>query len=299
MFNDLHSNFHENVLVAYGNFLDSQSQMSAGRWNDLKLAINAATALYHFREHFPKEQKKTRADIALHCPDYDLVGDIANASKHNRLTRGQPLIRNIDDVYEQITCTLYHDDEGDYRNVEKQVMVRLKSGVERNVLEVATNVVNMWSEVLFQLSIVNKQRKFTIRERSQPIGRRDSRDQLTLNFTRGVAATQRFKLQEYNYNTNSIDPVDLTNSRPVFSIYQNLYTAVLEGKDEKKGETVVFEAKMTEKQRREFEQLSPEEKFNSFFELALEQGINSGELIMADGTKSKVTFSRADESRFK
>ena len=60
----------------------------AGMNTDLRLAINAAGALYHFREHLPAGQRPTRSALVAVCPDYALAGDIITAAKHDKLTKG-------------------------------------------------------------------------------------------------------------------------------------------------------------------------------------------------------------------
>src|SRR5437899_872107 len=104
MFDDVEALFVEHVVPAYRAFIESVSSGPAGSSKDLRLAVNAATALHHFREHVPTATQKTRGTVAALCPDYDLLGDIVDATKHHTLTRkSQPLIRSANDVYEEIS----------------------------------------------------------------------------------------------------------------------------------------------------------------------------------------------------
>src|SRR5450759_1241667 len=48
------------------------------------------TALFHFREHLAGPHAKTRAQVAADCPDYRLVADVVNVTKHGTLTRQRP-----------------------------------------------------------------------------------------------------------------------------------------------------------------------------------------------------------------
>src|SRR5881394_643438 len=119
MFDDIAALFHENVIAAYERYLETKESNVAGRSRDLVDALSAATALYHFREHLPAVLAKTRHQIANHCPDYDLLGDVVNAGKHRELTRGTPALTSADQIQEQLISTEYEDEQGVYRHLEK------------------------------------------------------------------------------------------------------------------------------------------------------------------------------------
>lgn len=154
MFDDLSAHFHENVWESYQNFAEAKKSIKAGKSRDLRLAINAATALYHLREHIPQHLRKSRAKLAKLCPDYDLLGDVVNAAKHSILTQGNPQIVSAEDIFEQVTSTLYKDEQGDYWHGEKSVFVKLKDGSVRDLYEVLTNVLNMWLKELQGLGVI-------------------------------------------------------------------------------------------------------------------------------------------------
>ncbi len=89
MFDDVAALFHENVIVAYQEYIRARTSRVAGRSQDLRLALSAAAALYHFREHLPKNLRRSRVELEKACADYGLLGDIVNASKHGELTHGR------------------------------------------------------------------------------------------------------------------------------------------------------------------------------------------------------------------
>lgn len=144
MFDDLGAYFYENVVTAYMKYKDAKERLISGRSNDLRLAINAAIFLYHLREHLPQQYAMTRKSLSLLCSDYDLLGDIVNAIKHKKVTRGTPQVIFAESVYEEIVLTEYFDEKGKYIHIEKFVMIEIIDGTQRDVFEILTNVINMW-----------------------------------------------------------------------------------------------------------------------------------------------------------
>src|SRR5262245_11609619 len=90
MFDDLATYFFENVVRSFEEYLDIKNSGRVGRSRDIRAAVNAAAPLYHLREHLPPSLALSHASVSNHCPDYSLLGDIVNASKHFLLTRGSP-----------------------------------------------------------------------------------------------------------------------------------------------------------------------------------------------------------------
>src|SRR6516165_8581907 len=148
MFDDLAAFFYENVVAAFTDYSKTRQSDPYGRSRDIRAAIDAATSLYHLREHIPSQYRKSRSEVAKLCPDYDLLGDVANAAKHDDLTRGTPQINSADDIYEMNVITLYEDCDGEYSDAQKLVMVKLNNGTERDLFEVLTNVINFWGHEL-------------------------------------------------------------------------------------------------------------------------------------------------------
>ncbi len=114
MFDDLAAYFYENVALAFTTYRDIRNDRVHGRSKDLRAALVAAAALFHFHEHIPAPRKETRAAIAAKCPDFDLLGDIVNASKHRDLTQGNPRVNSAEDIYEQVVLASFEDAEGEY-----------------------------------------------------------------------------------------------------------------------------------------------------------------------------------------
>jgi glyoxylase-like metal-dependent hydrolase (beta-lactamase superfamily II) len=86
-FDDLPSLFYQDVVSTYDEYVAARDGDTAGRCHQTRTALDAAAALFHFREHLPQRYKKTRAEVAADCPDYRLVADVTNATKHRVLDR--------------------------------------------------------------------------------------------------------------------------------------------------------------------------------------------------------------------
>jgi len=154
MFDDLAAFFYENVVAAFTDYSKIKRDDPCGRSKDLRAALTAATALYHLREHIPGQYRKSRSDVAKLCPDYDLLGDVVNAAKHDELTLGEPQINSAEDIYEATVVTRYQDQDGEYSDAQKMVMVKLKDGSERDLFEVLTNVMNFWGRELTRYGVI-------------------------------------------------------------------------------------------------------------------------------------------------
>jgi hypothetical protein len=155
MFDDPEALFYDNVLASYQAFIESLESDPYGQHHDTRLALNAATALYHFREHVTATIPKGRKALSQVCPDYDLLGDIVNASKHGTLTKGTPQITAADAVFEVIALTEYRDADGPYWHATKGVKASLASGIACDLRNVLTNVLNMWISELQAVGLLS------------------------------------------------------------------------------------------------------------------------------------------------
>ena len=93
-----------------------------GAQKDTQAAINACFSLYHFRERLPEPIQPAVNALLTRCPDYGLVRDVTNISKHVTLTYYVPIITAIKEI---LVITKFKDDEGEYTNSEKLVEVEL------------------------------------------------------------------------------------------------------------------------------------------------------------------------------
>jgi hypothetical protein len=228
MFDDLAAYYHENVVSAFIDYREIRSSGTAGRSRDVRGALIAATALFHLREHLPRNNQLTRSDAEKLCPDYGLLGDIVNAAKHKSVSaptpHGAPLVADATQIGEQIVLTEYQDEEGTYRCTEKTVIAKLSDGSERNLLEVLTNVMNFWEQHLHSLGVISSARTFTYANNVHPRSRAECEaNRLNFEIVQGQRFHQSMRLQRFNYQTGMVEPIDLTGSQLKFSIYRPRY----------------------------------------------------------------------------
>lgn len=218
MFTDFPTHYYNHVVLPFCDYRKVRGDGSAGHQRDLRTAISVATVLYHLREHLPPTATINARQIGQICPDYGLLGDVVNASKHHTLTRptshGAPLVSDATQLSEYILITMYKDSDGDYRYFEKVTAVTLVDGSERDLLEVMTNVINFWENHLHQTGILPEARLFKIPTANQPRTREEcvGHSQPELVGTVGVALRHSMRIQAYNYSTGQVEPYDFTGA---------------------------------------------------------------------------------------
>jgi len=264
MFDDLATYFYENVVRSFEEYLDVKNSGTTGRSRDIRAAVNAATPLYHLREHLPKGRKLT---IIGSCPDYRLLGDIVNASKHSSLTKGTPQIRNATQIEEQIVTTEYKDEQGAFHWHEKVVLIRLSNGSERNVLNILVNVMNFWQTYLHSIGVIAKPRQYSIPSVIQPRLRNDcTGNRLDFEIVQGLRFLQKFKLQQYNYSTGKVELMDLKGGHLEFSIYIPKYQLKLALKNDALGKEFRKTVTLNDEESRQFALLKTDREKKSFLD---------------------------------
>jgi hypothetical protein len=216
MFDDLVSYYQENVVASFLIYRDTNNNGVAGKNRDLREALNATTALFHFREHLPRAP--TRKAIERLCSDYGLLADVANVSKHKSIDKetshGAPYVSKATDLVETIDDIEYEDEIGTYRYVQKNVLVKLKKGSNRNLLEVLTNVINFWERYLHNLGILNEARTFNfdgyIRFRTRA---ECELNKLDFEMVQGHRFHQSLQFLRFNNQTGLADIVDFKGAK--------------------------------------------------------------------------------------
>ena len=275
MYDDLAAYFYETVVASYTSFINSLRDGVTGRSKNLRAAINSAIALYHLREHIPQPHQKMHQDISNICPDYKLVGDIVNASKHKVVNRGTPQIVSAEDIYEQTIITKYQDEKGEYFGSEQTVQVSLVDGSTRDVGEILTNVMNFWCSEFLSLNIIDKQLNFTYPKYNGPLTREEvAKQKHDIEILKGIRFQMKIKLQEYNYKTNEVNPIDLTDSKLQMRIYQLKYNLEIGLTNNSTGEVLHREIELTVEQSQKIHELKTDEERQKYLlKIVNEQGL--------------------------
>ena len=150
MYPDLKSHFVLEVESSYQSYLKIKDKPVMGTKADLRKALECASALYHFGEHFSiflnrQFNNNFNEEIKPLSSDYSLLRDVVNIHKHHTINRGKNLQLNSTNQIKEVLCIIeYQDLLGKYRYSEKIIELRLNNGSYRDLHEVLNNVINTW-----------------------------------------------------------------------------------------------------------------------------------------------------------
>jgi hypothetical protein len=178
--------------------------------------MQAATALYHMREHLPATVSRTEIENA--CADYGLLGDIANASKHASISRNAPRVSTASQIFEAGVVTRFRDELGEFSCPQAEVFVRLDDGTERRLADVLYNVMVMWCDRLRALGVIDSKgpRPIVV---DQHVSREEAgRRQMPLAVNAGEEWKVQLRLRRFDYDSGRSVPIDLTGCEMRFTV---------------------------------------------------------------------------------
>lgn len=221
MFYDLKTVFIEYVVETFLSYKKEKTSGIAGRSKDIIAAIKAAYPLYHLREHLPPELSLSASSVKKECPDYDLLQDVVNVSKHGSITHKEnPQIKNANQIKETIVVSMYKDQIGPYFHAEKEVLLCLGDENHKTLDEVLTNVMNFWQDYLFSKGIASHSEHFETLQIKVPRKRENCNGcRMDMDFNPSVPSKSHYLLLEYNYETNRMEPyIPIEGTRVEFSL---------------------------------------------------------------------------------
>ena len=217
MFSNTRDHFIQNVYPSYRAFLEKRDTGEIGVNDLVRLGTQAATALFHMREHLPNPVRNSELENV--CPDYKLIGNVTNASKHNVIDKHDPKLSDASQIFEAGVITSYRDEQGEYRSALPEVFLRLDDGSERRLSEVLFNVMVMWCNKLRTLEVVDAQFP-DLPEVDGHVSREEAaRRGMPLRMIQGEEFKTQFRLRRFDYATNRSEPVDLTGATVQFRVY--------------------------------------------------------------------------------
>ena len=268
MFDDLASMFYNNVVAAYGAYVTSRDSDLSGRSSHTRTAIDAATALFHFREHLPEAHAKTRAEVAAECPDYRLVADVVNAAKHHVLTRttseGLPLVTSAKDIEEIIVCTEYEDDEGTYTDARTVVIVNCSDNVRRSLDNALTAVLNYWGGELKRLGIVGYAPRAVPEAPGARFVSRSEARAANLELLKGLGSKLNFQIMKFDVTKGHSEPVDLSDSEVTWRVFKPAYSVDVTAMPPGGDSPVTCSIDLTEEQSDVFHELATDAEREAF-----------------------------------
>jgi hypothetical protein len=288
--------FHDHVLKPYRDFIECKHSPEIGGGRDLRAALNAAEAIYHFREQLGAGFKVKCKDIMAKCPDYALARDVTNFKKHRRHDRKSRL-RRADPIQEMIVTTIYRDELGEYYNSVKEFKVHLKDGTSRALSEVLTNAINFWCDYLDAQNVEPKFGQFSMPNALTSLPRSKCKSVANMTIAKGLRfGPEYFLLQRYNYNTGGVEPMDLTGYKARLRAFQPRHEigVVLENKStgEQLQETVVLSPNQSD----EFDALKSDEERQNYLS-KLPEVISAHARLASQAAESSKISKQPDEGR--
>ena len=224
MSDDLVIHFRDIVMGAFENYSQARQDTTSGRNRHLSSALELATTLYHFREHLPQNIRLSRGAVETACPEYRLIADVTNASKHGSLTRsgpsGPPLLSSSQDIVEMLTLTTFQDEEGEYSNTITVIEIHCRDGVNRSLDDALYKVLNYWVGVINQATSVQFHQAPVPVDPFTLLVSREEASMHSFEAVRGMPWRQVMQLREYNYEKGASEPVDLTGGSVSMRIFQ-------------------------------------------------------------------------------
>jgi hypothetical protein len=273
LFDDLASLFVHNVASAYEDYVAVRDGNASGRSRHIHTALELANALYHFREHLPQQYAKTRAQVVADSPDYRLVADVTNVTKHRLLTRstseGPPLVNSAEDIEERTILTQYEDDQGEYTDARTTVFVDCSDGITRNLDTALTNVLNYWGGELKRWGILD----YVPRVLPKPPGAqfipRSEARAFNLEMIKGLRWKQTWQLMKFDVSKGRSESVDLSGSKIEFKIYKPRYSVDIVATPPGGGEPISCSIDLTEEQSFALHALKTDAERKAFINAAL------------------------------
>jgi hypothetical protein len=224
MFDDLGALFMNSVIAAHDEYVIKRDERKSGRDQHLRAAIGLATALFHIREHLPAQLAKSRRDIEAACPDYRLIADVANATKHAQVERRTPqgtsLIASADDVQEVVAITLFEDAQGIYSDFQTLIMAKCSDGTKRNLDLALTNALNFWSGFLSQAGIVTyPQVPVPLTPGVRFIQRKDTKS-VEFDVLNTIRFRSNMQILKFDATKGYAEPMDLKDAQIVMRVFK-------------------------------------------------------------------------------
>jgi TusA-related sulfurtransferase len=274
MFKNIHQYFSENILTEYYKYAKLRKNNKSGFSEDLKQGLKCASSMFDFREQFSDELNLSRKQIESICPNFKLLADVVNVSKHGTIDRNSPKITNSKNIFEEIVCTKYVDKKGDFQHIQVEVIIELDSGENIVLYELLTEILNMWIEQLNSIGLFLDLPLFSIYPKSLPRRNKNS-DLLKITSTKNFYG-RRFRIQRYNYELGRIEPEDITNSQISMKLYVPTYYAEVSIDQNNSNEIIKIKVDLTESEKNKIESIVNKDKqIEELLKIAKEKGLVS------------------------
>lgn len=289
MYDDLRNFFVECLLADHDAFREAKQLKIAGLSTDLRLAIHACSSMLHMADHVHAELSETDPSFtfpslgAYHghlcglTAEYKIITDCANAHKHRRVSRHNPVLTSATSIQEVIVVTEYSDENGIYRIAEKEIHIKLSDGRVQLMHECLDAVREMWWRELQRLGVLPMTMNDVPNPRTPFPPCREQEGEaalLSIKLMQGERFKQAMILQKYNYQTNRLEPIELSEGLLQSSIYQESRGFDLMIKNRKTEEEKVVQVPISDSEHEEIMGLqSDDDRQVLMLRLARERGL--------------------------
>jgi hypothetical protein len=262
----------------------------------LRAALNAAVAIYHFREQLADAFRPRLEDVIAQCPDYALTRDVADIAKHRELDRRSAHLRRADAIQEMLVMTMYTDALGEYHNSVQEFKLHLTEGTSRELSEVLTNSFNFWCRYLAAHGISPKFPEVEMPNVVKPLPRAKCQSIANMTIIKELKfGPAVFKLQRYNYNKGQVHPIDLTGYKPIARAFKPKHEVDLVLENKTTGQKLTRRIALNPDQSDEFDALKSDEERQEYLSKLLEI-LSAYAHLASEAAASVETSKNADKS---
>lgn len=264
MFSDFDTYFYEAIIEPYYAYIGRQNENEYGRSFDVKLALISATSLFHLREHLPEAGAISRNQFEKICPEYSLLADIVNASKHRIIDRNNPQLSHSKQIIERVVVTIYRDEQGEYSYSDKVVVIVLNNGKEVYLHDLLYQTINAWISYLQSKDIISKSCIISAPKTKSHYSRVECNG-LNISLVSGLPFKMDMQLLRYDYQQNRVIPVDLTEAEIEMKVYKPI-SFELSVTDPDSGKSASSSVTLTAEDSRYFNNLDTDDERQRFLE---------------------------------
>lgn len=204
----------ENLLSYYKEFVDYYNKLEFGKHITTYKAGQIAESLLNLPEYIHYEigvktgfdtAKQFRDSIRTSQKNYEIVCDLANVVKHNRISRDGKTFTDINDIKESIAIVKYRDIFGKYYATRKILEINLLDGKSVEVSDLLLASILLWLGKVVDLNLIPEVPKLPeVQPKFIPRKVAKLANEVTILGNIGEYMEEQFRAMVYRKNINQI-----------------------------------------------------------------------------------------------
>lgn len=205
----------------------------------------------------------SRKDVEADCPEFALIANVTNASKHHTLHRGKPKFRDVSAIDEIVMATEYVGDGAPYTDCFTRVLVELADGSKADLDVAITEVLNYWSNLLSVAGYFKYSARTLPPSITRKRVRRQEARQINFELVRSIDFEAKMVFTRYDLEKDAYVGCDLTDAEMSMEIRKpQIY--VLDVIINHPAQEICISLEMTEQESLNFRQAQTEEARREF-----------------------------------